>query len=73
MRQNFTTDAEKLTPTKKTLKVISITVEKTTSENGETQPKILKNGLKIILVMHIIKYVKKTLGPDSHPWEKGRR
>lgn len=59
MRQNFTTDAEEIIATKKTLKAISITIEKTTSETRETQPKILKNGLKIILVMHVIKYVKK--------------
>lgn len=40
VRQNFVTDAEEIIATKKTLKVVSITVEKTTSETGETQAKI---------------------------------
>lgn len=40
MRQNFITDAEEIIATKKTLELVSITVEKTTSETGETQAKI---------------------------------
>lgn len=72
MRHNFSRDAEEIIATKKTLKAISITIEKT-AETGESQPNFFKNGLKIILVMHIIKYVEMTLSPDSYPWEKGRR
>lgn len=40
MRQNFITDAEEIIATKQTLKVVSITVEKTTSETEETQAQI---------------------------------
>lgn len=69
-RQSFT---EEIIAIKKTFEVINITTGKNTSETGETQPKITKNGLKIILVMQIINYVEKMLGPDSYPWEKGRR
>lgn len=39
VRQNFITDAEEIIATKKILKVVSITVEKTTSETGETRHK----------------------------------
>lgn len=42
MRQNFITDAEEIIATRKTFKVVSITVKKTTSETGETQAQILK-------------------------------
>lgn len=42
VRQNFITDAEEIIATKKTLKMVSITVKKTTSEIGETQAQILK-------------------------------
>lgn len=42
VRQNFITDAEEIIVTKKTLKIVSITVKKTTSEIGETQAQILK-------------------------------
>lgn len=69
-RQSFT---EEIIAIKKTFEVINITTGKNTSETGETQPKITKNSLKIILVMQIISYVEKMLGPDSYPWEKGRR
>lgn len=37
VRQNFITGAEEIIATKRTLKVVSITVEKTTSETGGTQ------------------------------------
>lgn len=36
MRQNFITDDEEIIATKRTLKVVSITLKKTTSETGET-------------------------------------
>lgn len=45
VRQNFTMDTEKITATKKTLKVISITIEKTTV-TGETQDKKFLKRLK---------------------------
>lgn len=35
VRQNFTTDDEEIIAAKKMLKVISITIEKTTSKMGE--------------------------------------
>lgn len=73
VRQSFTTDAEEIIAIKKIFKVINITTGKNTSETREIQPKITKNGFKIILVMQIINYVEKILGPDPYPWEKGRR
>lgn len=42
IRQSFIIDAKEIIATKKTLKVVSITVEKTISETGETQAQILK-------------------------------
>lgn len=39
VRQNFITDAEEIIATRRTLKVVSITIEKTTSETGEARHK----------------------------------